>query len=91
MAEWRERGLDVVLITSDRADRMESFVQQHSLALEVLMDSNREVNRLYRIQGIPVSIYLDQEGVVKHSAIGWGPQSLNTTLTTVETLIGSMP
>jgi len=87
MAEWRERGLDVVLITADRADRMESFVKQHHLELYVLLDQNRKVGRLYRIQGVPAGIYLDQEGNVKHSSIGWGPTSLNETLSVVEHLL----
>ena len=87
MTEWRERGLDVVLITADRADRMEAFVKQHALELHVLLDQNRQVSKLYRIQGIPVSVYLDREGNVRHSSIGWGPNSLTETLTVVEALL----
>jgi len=87
LEEWRARGLDVVLITADREKQLADFIAKHDLKVEVLLDGKREVGRLYRIQGIPVTVYLDREGVVRHSSIGWGPTSLDGTLHLAEELL----
>lgn len=87
MDEWHARGLDVVLVTADREKQLTDFIAEHDLKVEVLLDGKREVSRLYRIQGIPVSVYLDREGVVRHSSIGWGPTSLDDTLRLAEDLL----
>jgi len=88
MAEWRERGLDVVLVSSDRPDRLESFIKQHNLAATALLDPDWQVHRLYQVQGLPTSVFLDREGKVKHSSVGWGPKHFADTLYLAENLIG---
>lgn len=87
MEDWHGRGLDVVLITADREKQLADFIAKHDLRVEVLLDSKHEVTRLYRVQGIPVTVYLDREGVVRHSSIGWGPTSLDATLNLAEQLL----
>lgn len=87
MDKWRARGLDVVLVTADREKQLADFITKHDLKVEVLLDGKREVGRLYRIQGIPVTVYLDRECVVRHSSVGWGPTSLDNTLYLVEELL----
>lgn len=91
MAEWRERGLDVVLITADRPDRLQDFIAEHGLELYALLDGKRTAVKLYRVQSIPVSIYLDRNGIVRHSAVGWGPTSLDGTVRLAEMLIEETP
>jgi peroxiredoxin len=87
MEDWYGRGLDVVLIAADREKQLADFIAKHDLRVEVLLDSKREVSRLYQVQGIPVTVYLDREGVVRHSSIGWEPASLESTLQLAEQLL----
>lgn len=80
MAEWRERGLVVVLISADHPDQLAAFVAEHDLEIYVLLDPDHTVHRLYGVQARPTSIFLNREGRVEHSSVGWSRGALEEFL-----------
>lgn len=85
--EWQAQGLDVVLVSADRPDRLEAFLEEHGLQLTVLLDREGRAGQAYRVQGLPAGFALDRDGVIRHQTVGWGPGSFEQMLNMVEDLL----
>jgi peroxiredoxin len=91
---YEERGLAVIGIAADenRAS-VESFVQEHPLRFEVLLDPQGAVGTEYAITGYPETFLIDREGRIVAKLIGplpsVGDQPTPELLKTIEGLLGS--
>lgn len=47
-----------------------AFVEEHGLTFPVLLDPDRTVARMYGLRGVPYSLVIDREGVIKGRHIG---------------------
>jgi hypothetical protein len=64
------RGHVVVLgISDEEAPKIDDFLKIHPIAYPVLLDSDRVVNRLFSIHGIPKSFVYDRSGKLVAQAI----------------------
>jgi len=63
------RGLVVLAISDEEAEKVKPFVADHKLSYPVLLDSGRKVNDLFQVVGIPKSFVYDRGGKLAAKAI----------------------
>ncbi|MDD2511419.1 MAG: TlpA disulfide reductase family protein [Syntrophomonas sp.] len=80
--EWSQKdNFQVVLVSSDAAEDMQAFLEENPLeAVSVLMDPGGEAGRIYRIQFLPTSFLLNEEGQIEQSLVGWDSKKGPTRL-----------
>jgi peroxiredoxin len=70
----REDGfvvLAVNLTPQDNREAIKAFAEEFDLPFPILLDETGKVaNDLYRVRGLPISVFVDREGVVTHVEIG---------------------
>lgn len=63
--------LAVVAVSVDNDPRVvEAFAKDQDLAFTVVLDSKGEVARRYLVRAIPVSFFLDKDGIIVEKHIG---------------------
>jgi peroxiredoxin len=75
----RETGLEVLAINSTDQDGMKDvrkFVAEFSMPFPVLLDEKGRVRRLYALIGIPTSVFIGSDGVVR--VVNRGPITKET-------------
>lgn len=60
-------------IQDDLAD-VQAFVTEHKLSFPILLDTTGEVSRMYQVQALPTTFFIDQHGVIQKVIYG-GPLS----------------
>ncbi len=60
------------------------FVQENNLPFPVVFDQDGEVTQLYRVQGYPTNLFIDQSGIIRQRILG------GITLKDVETIFKDM-
>ena len=84
--EWsQEDNFQMVLVSYDAAEDMQAFMEKNPLeTVSVLMDPGGEAGRIYRVQFLPTSFLLNEEGQIEQSLVGWdskkGPAKLEEWL-----------
>lgn len=70
--KYKDKGLVVLAINSgESAEVARAFVDETELTFPVLLDQNMEVtNLIYRLRGLPVSIFIDREGNIAARHVG---------------------
>jgi cytochrome c biogenesis protein CcmG/thiol:disulfide interchange protein DsbE len=72
--DWSDTGLVVLAINiGDSSQAVEQFLQEHNLALPVLLDTKKVVAPKYGIRAIPTTFFIDKEGIVRVKVIGAFP------------------
>ena len=69
--EWTGKGL--VLLTIDIGETpaaIKKFFAENNLSLPVLLDSDKEVGRVYGITGVPETFLIDKNGIIRKKKIG---------------------
>jgi peroxiredoxin len=71
--EYKSRGLEVLAVSLDTGPNsvVKHFMQELKLDFPVLLDPDMEVLRLYRMVGIPASVLIDKQGIVRHREVGY--------------------
>ena len=55
---------------SEGADDVASFVQSNSLSFPVLLDSQGQVANRYLVTGIPITFFIDKQGLIQEVKVG---------------------
>ena len=67
----RDQGLRLLAINvMQDPDTVRAFVQKLGLSFEVLLDSEGEVMRRYRVMGLPATFIVDRQGIIRSRIIG---------------------
>lgn len=74
--QWKENGLEIVLVTQDSKGEIDKFLSQHPMEVSVLFDTQGMVGRSYQVSGIPASFLADRQGILLYKSVGWGRGSL---------------
>jgi len=74
--EWQAAGFELVLIASADPREVKAFMKENRIDVMVLSDRQRKVGDAYRVQGIPLTVFVDRNGTVQHNKLGWGEGSL---------------
>ena len=54
----------------ETAAQAKAFIEEQKLTLPVLLDRQGDVAQAYRVTGLPVTYFIDADGVVKGVTIG---------------------
>lgn len=50
--------------------KVQEFVDAHGLTFPVLLDSNGDIERIYKVIGLPTTYLIDEDGIVVHGFAG---------------------
>lgn len=87
--QYKDSGvvvLGVDLTDQDSLSGVESFVAEFGLTYPILLDRDGSVGRLYQIQGIPATFFINREGIIRMVAVG-GPMSETFIRSKIEALL----
>ena len=65
---------------------VESFVQDFKLTYPILLDRDGSVSNLYQIEGLPMTFFINREGIIRTVVVG-GPMSETFIRSKIETLL----
>lgn len=87
--EYRTRGFEIlaVNIESDAGKEIGDFVKELRLTFPILLDPDMKVTRRFRIIGLPVSVLIDRQGVIRAKEIGYHDWTSKTSRKLVEALL----
>ena len=60
--KYKESGLVVLAISDEEAGKVQPFVAERKISYPVMLDPGRNVNDLYRVEGIPKTFVYDRDG-----------------------------
>lgn len=90
--EYRERGVAVYAINlRESPDRIRRFMARAGLDIPVPMDWRGESMSAYRIMGIPRTVVIDKEGVVRSTHLGFPPGSMEKLRGELDSLLSGKP
>lgn len=85
---YRTKGLEVLAVSIDGggeqavAPKVKAFMAELGLSFPALLDLEHEVARAYRLRGLPTTLLIDRQGIVRSVEIGFrdwvSPQSRKT-------------
>ena len=87
--EYNKQGLEILAVNStiqDDPSKVLDFAHQSRLTFPILLDPTGEVPRLYNIQALPTSFFVDASGTIREVVVG-GPISEALLRIRVEALI----
>jgi len=68
MHDLYKEKLDIYAVnmtSTDRMDNLKSFVKHFGFEFPVLLDTEGKVMDLYRIRGLPISLLIDENGIIR--------------------------
>jgi cytochrome c biogenesis protein CcmG, thiol:disulfide interchange protein DsbE len=71
--EFAPRGLKVVAVSIDDAGQEQAirdFVREYALSFEVLHDASGAIQRIYQTTGVPETMVIGADGVIRKKVIG---------------------
>lgn len=72
-AVYEERQGELVMLSiniGDDVSNIKQFLQNNSLSLSVLLDTDITVARRYAIPGTPTAFFIDKDGIIRAKVIG---------------------
>lgn len=87
--EYKPRGFEIlaVNIESDAKQEITDFVRELRLSFPVLLDPDMKITRKFHVIGLPVSVLIDRQGVVRAKEIGYHDWTTRASRTRVEALL----
>jgi peroxiredoxin len=71
--EYKGKGFEILAINIERDSKEEilEFMKELRLTFPVLLDPDMKVTRTYRLIGLPVSMLIDRQGIIRYKQIGY--------------------
>src|SRR5574337_537141 len=88
-SEYKDKGFEIlaVNIESDATQEITDFVKELRLTFPILLDPNMKITRKFRVIGLPVSVLIDRQGIVRAKEIGYHDWTTRTSRKLVEGLL----
>ncbi|HEX8805856.1 MAG TPA: TlpA disulfide reductase family protein [Candidatus Aquilonibacter sp.] len=82
--QYAQQGLQVIGVdVQENAQKAKQFVDQHQLTYPAVVDSGT-LSDQYRINGMPVGVFIDKSGVVRKIVVGQlSPEQLNADIKSI--------
>lgn len=90
---YHDQGLEILAVNATNQDNLTAAVEfsnQLGLAFPILLDSDGEVSRLYRLQSLPTTYFVGRDGSIRDVVVG-GPMAEALLRVRVERLLGETP
>lgn len=74
---YQAQGFIILAVNATSQDQMTSaleFAAEMGLTFPLLFDQSGEVSRLYQVQALPTSFFIDSQGIIQEVVVG-GPMS----------------
>jgi len=72
--EWTSKGLMVLTIAKGESlSTVKNYIQRYGLSLPVLLDTQEIVANKYGVRGIPITFFIDKDGIIQGIRIGAFP------------------
>ena len=84
-----EGGVVLLVNQGERETTISDFLAEVGLTLPVLLDSDLNATRLYRVQALPTTFFIDREGRIQDLTIG-GPMTDAYLSSRVSLLVGEL-
>ncbi|HXF70322.1 MAG TPA: TlpA disulfide reductase family protein [Thermoflexus sp.] len=71
--DYHPQGLEILgvnLTSQDDLAEVRRFVQELDIPFPILLDHNAQVERAYRIFGIPTTVFITREGIIHRVQVG---------------------
>ncbi|MCS7351945.1 TlpA family protein disulfide reductase [Thermoflexus sp.] len=71
--EYHSQGLEILgvnLTSQDDFAEVRNFVEEFDLPFPILLDHNAQVERAYRIFGVPTTVFITREGIIHRVVVG---------------------
>jgi cytochrome c biogenesis protein CcmG, thiol:disulfide interchange protein DsbE len=79
--KYKPSGLIVLTLTQDTAKDAKLWTDYYRVSLPVLLDPNGAAFKAFDVQGVPVTIFIDENGKVVHYWVGLDdPSAMDTVL-----------
>ena len=91
--DYRERGLQVVALSQDSprsVAKVKSFIKSRRFTFTVLLDTNKEVYRKFRLYGLPHTFVLNGKGEIVFRRFGYRPGDEKALAEKIEELMGKI-
>lgn len=87
--EYRDKGFEIlaVNIEADAKQEISDFVKELRLTFPILLDPDMKVLRKFRVIGLPVSILIDRQGIIRAKEIGYRDWTSRASRRLVESLL----
>lgn len=88
-SDYKGRGFEVLAINIERDSKEEilEFMKELRLTFPVLLDPDMKVTRTYRLIGLPVSMLIDRQGIIRSKEIGYHDWTDKESRKRVESLL----
>jgi peroxiredoxin len=68
---WIQKGLVILAVNlQESADDVRLFMSEYGLSFTVLLDTTGEVGNRYGVRGIPATLFIDKDGIIKSAVMG---------------------
>jgi peroxiredoxin len=68
---YQEDGLIVLAVNfEEEANLVRPFVEEFDLTFEILFDTQAEVSQTYLVTGLPHTVFVDRQGIIRHIQVG---------------------
>jgi len=62
----KDKGLVILAVNElEDVDKVRAHIQEHDHTFPVLLDPENDVANLYGVYGLPVTVFIDQQGIVR--------------------------
>jgi peroxiredoxin len=73
-AKYKSKGVVLYAVNlEEKPEEVAAFLKENKLDVSVILDSDGEVSKTYGVEGIPQSVIIDKEGVVRVVHVGIAP------------------
>lgn len=88
-SDYKAKGLEIlaVNIEPNAQQAINDFVKELRLTFPILLDPDMKVSRKFRVIGLPVSILIDRQGIVRAKETGYHDWASKASRTRVEALL----
>src|SRR5574337_233327 len=88
-SEYKAKGFEIlgVNIEPDAQQEIRDFIKELRLTFPILLDPDMKVTRKFRVIGLPVSILIDRQGIVRAKEVGYHDWTTKASRTQIEKLL----
>jgi peroxiredoxin len=80
--QYTSKGLRIVALSDEEADQVREFTAAEKLAYPVALDPGEKIRAAYLVPGIPTTVLIDKDGVVRYVRVGAAsPVEIETAIT----------
>ena len=70
-SDWQDEGLVMLAINKGETySEAQEFMESNNLSFTALLDTDEAVSLMYGVSGIPITIFIDKDGIIQGNRLG---------------------